>query len=111
MKTTLEHKQLIDQYITQNDQEAAAKLLFEPITKCAREKNFPEAEALTTKLYEAAPLALNEIVKAGEAILKALSTGDVANVTSFVSKRQDHRSKSFALWGGFRSCGFPNPTG
>ena len=54
--------------IAQDDQEAAATLLLELITKCAREKNFPEAEALMDKLYEAAPLALNEIVKAGEAI-------------------------------------------
>ncbi len=68
MKTASEHIQLIDQYIAQDDQEAAAKLLLELITKCAREKNFPEAEALMDKLYEAAPLALNEIVKAGEAI-------------------------------------------
>jgi len=68
MKTTSEHKQLIDQYLAQDDQGAAAKLLLELITKCAREKNFPEAETLMDKLYEAAPLALNEIVKAGEAI-------------------------------------------
>ncbi len=68
MKPASEHIQLIDRYIAQDDQEAAAKLLLELITKCAREKNFPEAEALMDKLYEAAPLALNEIVKAGEAI-------------------------------------------
>ncbi|MDP6735034.1 MAG: hypothetical protein QF732_00860 [Nitrospinaceae bacterium] len=45
MKTTLEHKQLIDQYITQNDQEAAAKLLLEPITKCAREKELSRSRS------------------------------------------------------------------
>ena len=67
-ETASAHKQLIDQYLAQDDQEAAAKLLLELITNCAREKNFPEAEALLNKLYESAPFALNEIVKAGEAI-------------------------------------------
>ena len=54
------------------------------------------------------PLALNEIVKAGEAILKELSAGDVANVTSFVSKRKDHHSNLLPL-GRVPSCGFQTP--
>jgi CRP-like cAMP-binding protein len=61
-------EQLVEQYIKQDNQEAAAKLLFELIVKYAKQKNFNKAEALRDKLYEAAPMALNEIVKSGEII-------------------------------------------
>lgn len=61
-------EQLVENYIKQDDQEAAAKLLFELIVKHAKEKNFHKAEALRNKLYEAAPMAVNEIVKSGEII-------------------------------------------
>ncbi len=63
-----EPEQLVEQYIKQDNQEAAAELLFELIVKHAREKNFNKAESLRDKLYEAAPLALNQIVKSGEII-------------------------------------------
>ncbi|MDY7039047.1 MAG: cyclic nucleotide-binding domain-containing protein, partial [Thermodesulfobacteriota bacterium] len=52
----------------QGDQENAAKLLFDMITKLAREKKFAKAEQLRGKLYEVAPMALNEIIKSGEII-------------------------------------------
>lgn len=45
MKTASEHIQLIDQYIAQDDQEAAAKLLLELITKCAREKGLSRSRS------------------------------------------------------------------
>jgi predicted Zn finger-like uncharacterized protein len=61
-------EQLVEQYIKQDNQEAAAELLFELIVKHAREKNFNKAESLRDKLYEAAPLALNHIVKSSEII-------------------------------------------
>ena len=61
-------EKLIDQYVEQGDQENAAKLLLETITKFAKEKNFTKAEELREKLYEAAPMALKEIVRSGEII-------------------------------------------
>ncbi len=50
------------------DQEAIAMLLLELITLHSGERNFARAEALRDQLYEAAPLALNEIVKSNEII-------------------------------------------
>ncbi len=61
-------EKLIDQYVEQGDQENAAKLLLETITKFAKVKNFTKAEELREKLYEAAPMALKEIVRSGEII-------------------------------------------
>ena len=61
-----EPEQRVEYYIQQGNLEAAAELLFELIVKHAREKNFSKAEALRDKLYEAAPMALNQIVKSGE---------------------------------------------
>lgn len=61
-------EKLVNQYIEQGDQENAAKLLLEAITKFAKEKNFAKAEELREKLYEVAPMALAEIVSAGEII-------------------------------------------
>ena len=63
-----DQEKLIDQHVEQGDQESAAKLLLETITKFAREKNFTKAEELRDKLYEVAPMALNEIVRSGEII-------------------------------------------
>ena len=63
-----EEEQLVEQYIKQDNQEAAAELLFELIVKHAREKKFNKAESLRDRLYEAAPMALNQIVKSGEII-------------------------------------------
>ncbi len=61
-------EKLIDQYVEQGDQENAAKLLLETITKFAKEKNFTKADELREKLYEVAPMALKEIVRSGEII-------------------------------------------
>ncbi len=61
-------EKLIDQYVEQGDQENAAKLLLEAITKFAKEKNFTKADELREKLYEVAPMALKEIVRSGEII-------------------------------------------
>jgi len=63
-----DQEKLIDQYVEQGDQENAAKLLLETITKFAKEKNFTKAEELREKLYEVAPMALKEIVRPGEII-------------------------------------------
>ncbi len=63
-----EPEQLVERYIKQDNQEAAAELLFELIVKHAKEKDFNKAESLRDKLYETAPMALNQIVKSGEII-------------------------------------------
>jgi predicted Zn finger-like uncharacterized protein len=63
-----DQEKLVDQYVGQGDQENAAKLLLKAITKFAKEKNFTKAEELRDKLYEVAPMALNEIVSSGEII-------------------------------------------
>ena len=61
-------EQLVEQHLAQNDQNAAAKILFELIVKYSKKRNFGKAEALRDKLYTVAPMALNEIVKSGEII-------------------------------------------
>ena len=61
-------EKLVDVYIEENNQEKAVKLLCELITRYAMENNFIKAEALRDKLYEVAPFALNEIIKAAEII-------------------------------------------
>ena len=67
-KSISDHEKLIDQYVEQGDQENAARLLLETITKFAKEKEFTKAEELREKLYEVAPMALKEIVRSGEII-------------------------------------------
>jgi CRP-like cAMP-binding protein len=59
---------LVSQYVEQGDTETAVKLLFKLIVKYAGNKNFARAEMLKEQIYEVNPLALNEIIKAGEII-------------------------------------------
>jgi CRP-like cAMP-binding protein len=63
-----EHEKLIEQYLIENNKEAAVQLLSELIVKFAKEKNFEQAEALRDRLFDVDSLALNEIVKTGEFI-------------------------------------------
>jgi len=63
-----EHEKLIEQFLQQNNKEAAIQLLVELIVKNAREKDFDRAEVLRDKLFEVDPMAINEIVKTGEVI-------------------------------------------
>ena len=58
----------VDQYVASGNPEAAADLLIKLITQQARKKDFTSAESLRDKLYEVAPMALGEIVKANEII-------------------------------------------
>ena len=58
----------VDQYVASGNSEAAADLLIELITHHARKKEFVSAETLRDKLYDVAPMALSEIVKANEII-------------------------------------------
>jgi predicted Zn finger-like uncharacterized protein len=69
-----DQEKMIDQYVEQGDQEKAATLLLEIITKFAKEKNFIKAEELREKLFEVAPMALKEIVSSGEIIEKEKSS-------------------------------------
>ena len=64
----LQKEALVDQYMQQHDAQAAVKLLCELIESYAREKDFEKAEALHDKLYQTDPMALTEIVRAGEII-------------------------------------------
>jgi len=64
---------LVDEYVRENRTDEAVKLLYDLIVSYAGEKDFKKAEALYEKLYEVDPMALTEIVRAGEAIEDAKS--------------------------------------
>jgi hypothetical protein len=63
-----EHEKLIEQYLGEDNTEAAVQLISELIIKSAEEKNFKQAEALRDRLFEVDSMALKEIVKTGEII-------------------------------------------
>jgi len=58
----------VEQLLTAGDQEGAAKLLLELITRHAGQSDFARAGVLRDKLYDAVPMALGEIIKANEII-------------------------------------------
>ncbi len=64
----LSEMEQVDRYVTAGNPEAAASFLVESITRHARDKDFISAESLRDKLYDVAPMALNEIVKANQII-------------------------------------------
>src|SRR4030042_88894 len=64
---------LVDQHVEKNDTGAATKLLFDMIVKYSKEKAFEKADTLRDRLMEVNPMALTEIVKAGEIIDEAKS--------------------------------------
>ncbi len=61
-------EELVHQYVEENNNEAAIKLLFDLTVNYARKKNFAKAEALRERIYEIDALALNEIIKSGDII-------------------------------------------
>ncbi|MDB9822837.1 Crp/Fnr family transcriptional regulator [Deltaproteobacteria bacterium] len=63
-----QQEELIEQYINEGNQEEAAKALFDLIVVYAKKKDFSKAEALRDRLFEVAPMALNEITKSGDII-------------------------------------------
>lgn len=73
MSTFDNQEKLVDQYLEQDNSDAAVKLLFKLIVLCAKEKNFSKAEEFRKKLIEADSLALNEIIKSAEIIEDAKS--------------------------------------
>jgi len=64
---------LVDQHVEKNDTGAATKLMFDMIVKYSKEKDFEKADTLRDRLMEVNPMALTEIVKAGEIIDEAKS--------------------------------------
>jgi len=58
----------IDQYLSEDNKEAAVKVLFDLIVAYAKQKEFPKAEALRDRLFEVDPMALNEITKSADII-------------------------------------------
>ncbi len=68
MSDLSQQNELIERYINQNNKEAAVKLLFELIVEYAQKKDFSQAEAFREKLFDVDPMALNEIIRAGEII-------------------------------------------
>ena len=63
-----EQEKIIEQYLNEGNQEAAVKVLFDLIVDCAKKKDFIKAEAFRDKLFDVAPMALNEIAKSGDII-------------------------------------------
>ena len=68
MASVTEQEKIIEQYLSEGNQDAAVKALFDLIVECAKKKDFVKAEALREKLFEVAPMALNEITKSGDII-------------------------------------------
>lgn len=58
----------VDELVKQKDTESACRLLVELVAEHAKEKNFKKAEALYNRIYDVDPMALAEIVRAGEII-------------------------------------------
>jgi hypothetical protein len=66
---------LVDQCIEQKNTEKGCGLLLDLIREYAAEKDFNKAEALLNKIYDVDPMALTEIVRAGEIIEAEKSEG------------------------------------
>jgi len=63
-----EHEKIIDQYLQENNTQAAVQLLVNLIKKKARERKFGQAETLRERLFDIDAMALEAIVKTGEII-------------------------------------------
>ena len=68
MVNITESEKMVDQYIGNDDTDAAVKLLFKLIVQSAKEKNFPKAEQLRERMLEVDPMALDEIISSAEII-------------------------------------------
>jgi CRP-like cAMP-binding protein len=64
---------LVDQHVEKNETDAATKLMFDMIVEYSNKKDFEKADNLRDRLMEVNPMALTEIVKAGEIIDEAKS--------------------------------------
>ena len=61
-------EEVVGKYVAEGRTDDAVKVIFELVERHARQKNFHKAEALRDRLFEVAPGALMEIVKAGDII-------------------------------------------
>lgn len=68
MDPVTEQERLIDQYLSEGRQDEAVKTLYDLIVENAKNHDFIKAEALRDKLFEVAPMALNEISRSGDII-------------------------------------------
>ena len=68
MGSITDQEKTIDQYLNEGNQDAAVKALFDLIVECARNHDFIKAEALRERLFDIAPMALNEITRSGDII-------------------------------------------
>ena len=68
MDLVTNREKIIDQYLSEGNQDAAVKELFDLIVECAKKHDFVKAEALRERLFEVAPMALKEITDSGEII-------------------------------------------
>ena len=68
MDSITEQEKLIDQYLSEGDQDTAVKVLYDLIVENAKKHDFIKAETLRDKLFEVAPMALNEISQSGDII-------------------------------------------
>jgi len=68
MKSRQQQEALISQCLREDNTREALKLLLELIASCAKERDFKAAEAYQQRIYDVAPMALNEIIRAAELI-------------------------------------------
>jgi CRP-like cAMP-binding protein len=68
MNDLSQQEKLIDQYLNEGKQDEAVKTLFDLIVAYAKKKDFRKAEALRDRLFDVAPMALDEITKSGDII-------------------------------------------
>ncbi|MGD9160550.1 MAG: cyclic nucleotide-binding domain-containing protein [Desulfobacteraceae bacterium] len=68
MDSVSEQEKIIDKYLSEGNQDAAVKTLYDLIVACAKKHDFIKAETLRDKLFEVAPMALSEISRSGDII-------------------------------------------
>jgi hypothetical protein len=84
----------VDAYVRENKTSEAVSLLYELIVSNAECRNFQKAEMLHEKLYEVDPMALTEIIRAGEVIDEAKNQGVGAECRSVWAGLYDTFSKN-----------------
>ncbi len=84
MSELLEKEARVEKALREGDKQSAVPDLYDLIVAYAKQKNFTKAEALRERLFEAAPMALSEIVESGEIIEQEKSESrDEAHIKAF----------------------------
>ena len=68
MVNVTEQERLIEQYLEEDNKDAAVQLLTDLVVESARQRKFEQAEAFRDRLFQVDSMAINEIVKTGEVI-------------------------------------------